>query len=101
MAIFDRKSRYVTPQLETFTAVDARGRLVRALPMAEPLPEVVLGEFVPQVGQRLDHLASAFLGDPHGYWRIVDASGALLPDALAEVERVVIPAPSGRRPQGG
>jgi len=101
MAIFDRKSRYVTPALEPFMVRDIRGRVVQALPMAEPLPEIVLGEFVPQLAQRLDHLASSFLGDPHGYWRIVEVNGALLPDALAEAERLLIPVPAGRRSQGG
>lgn len=101
MASFDRKSRYVTPELETFAVRDIRGRVVQALPMAEPVPELVLGEFVLQMGQRLDHLASSFLGDAHGYWRIVELNAALLPDALAEEERLLIPVPAGRRSQGG
>ncbi len=101
MAIFDRKSRYLTPELETFAVIDVRGRVVQALPMAESLPETVLGEFVPKRGQRLDHVASAFLGDAHGYWRIAELNGALLPDALAEVERLLIPVPTGRRSSGG
>ena len=101
MAIFDRKSRYVTPKLETFTAIDVRGRVVQALPMAEPLPEAVLGEFVPKRGQRLDHLASSFMGDANGYWRIAELNGAVLPDSLAEVERIKIPVPAGRSNKGG
>jgi hypothetical protein len=99
MAVFGTKSRYVNPPLETYPVVDIRGRTVRALPMAEPEGDVLLGEYVLKEGQRLDHLAHSFLGDPHGFWRIAEINGAVLPDALAEVERLKIPAKGrGGRP---
>jgi hypothetical protein len=93
MAVFDRLSRYVKPKLDSYTATDRRGRSVQALPMREPRPEASVGEHVKKQGQRLDHLAGGYLSDPHGFWRIAEANGAVLPDALSEVERVKIPSP--------
>jgi len=43
-------------------------------------------------GQRLDHLAFHYLDDPAGFWRICELADAMLPDALAEVRDVPIPA---------
>ena len=43
--------------------------------------------------QSLDQLALAFLADAHAYWRIAEVNGAVLPDALAALERLKIPAP--------
>ena len=91
MAVFDRKSRYVKPALEPYSVVDRRGREVKALPMIEPPRERSIGEYVRKQGQRLDHLANSLLADPYGYWRIVELNGALVPDALEEVERIKIP----------
>lgn len=95
MAIFDPKSRYVKPPLEPYEATDARGRKVRALPTPEPLVEVSVGRHAKMEHQRLDHLASGYLNDPNGYWRIAELNGAVLPDALSELELVEIP-PRGR-----
>jgi hypothetical protein len=92
MAVFDPKSRYVKPPLESYSATDRRGRKVTALPMTEPPVEASVGQYVRKQGQRLDHLAASFLGDPHGYWRIAELNGAVLPDALAETARIPIPA---------
>jgi len=94
MAIFDRLSRYVKPPLTTYPVVDARGREVNALPMIEPPVEVAAGRHVKQLQQRLDHLAAAYLKDENGFWRLAEVNGALLPDALAELELVEIPAPT-------
>jgi hypothetical protein len=91
MAVFDRKSRYVKPALEPYTVIDRRGREVKALPMIEPPRQTAIGEFVRKQGQRLDHLANSLVADPYGYWRIAEINNALLPDALEEVERVLIP----------
>ncbi len=35
-------------------------------------------------GERLDHLAATYLGDPEQYWRLCDANDAVRPDALVE-----------------
>ncbi len=95
MAVFDPKSRYVKPPLDVYSATDLRGRHVNVLPMVEPPHEVIMGEYINKEGQRLDHLANSFLNDPNGYWRIAEANGAMLPDALAEVDRLSVPAPIG------
>jgi hypothetical protein len=92
MAVFHPGSRYVKPSLETYSAVDRRGREVQALPMIEPPRETSIGSYVRKQGQRLDHLAASFLGDPHAYWRIAELNGAVLPDSLAEAERLKVPA---------
>ncbi|MBI1356583.1 MAG: hypothetical protein GC160_19755 [Acidobacteria bacterium] len=92
MAVFDRGSRYVKPPLEPYSAADRRGREVKALPMPEPPIETSIGQYVRKQGQRLDHMASSFLGDPHAFWRIAELNGAVLPDSLAEAEKLQIPA---------
>ena len=92
MAVFDPKSRYVKPPLEPYGVIDRRGRKVKALPMVEPPIEAAVGQYVRKQGQRLDHLAASFLLDPHGYWRITELYGAILPDALVEGPRIPIPA---------
>jgi hypothetical protein len=94
MAVFDAKSRYVKPALEPYSVIDRRGREVKVLPMIEPPREIALGEYVKKQGQRIDHLADAFLGDPFGYWRIAELNEVLLPDALEEYERVKVPGPT-------
>ncbi len=35
-------------------------------------------------GERIDHLATTYLGDPEQYWRLCDANDALRPDLLTE-----------------
>jgi hypothetical protein len=91
MAIFDPKSRYVVAKLKPYVTTDPRGRRVLALPVPDAPREVSAGEHVMKEGQRLDHLAAAYLGDPHGYWRICELNDAMLPDALLERETVKIP----------
>ncbi|MEK6804813.1 MAG: LysM domain-containing protein [Nitrospirota bacterium] len=35
-------------------------------------------------GERLDHLAATYMGDPEQYWRLCDANDAVRPDELTE-----------------
>jgi len=91
MAVFDPKSRYVKPPLAPYAVTDRRGRTVMALPMVEPPNETSVGQYLPKEGQRLDHLAAALVLDAYAYWRIAEVNGAVLPDALDEVERLKIP----------
>ncbi|HEY7375576.1 MAG TPA: hypothetical protein VIF57_25690 [Polyangia bacterium] len=93
MALFDRLSRYVKPPLATYQAIDVRGRQVTALPVPEPPLEVAAGIHVRTQGESIDQLALAFLADAHAYWRIAEVNGAVLPDALAALDRLKIPAP--------
>jgi hypothetical protein len=42
-------------------------------------------------GERLDHLAAAYLGDGARWWRICELADVMTPDALAEAREVPIP----------
>lgn len=90
MAVFDPKSRYVL-HATTYRVTDRRGRDVIALTAALPPPAARRGEHLRNEGQRLDHLAGFYLGDPNGFWRIAEHNGAVLPEALAETDVVRIP----------
>ena len=90
MAGFDKKSRYVK-HATVYSVVDRKGRTVQALTAAEPPPQRVLGEHLRKQGQRLDHLANFYLDDANGYWRLAEANGAVLPDAIVESRTVSIP----------
>jgi hypothetical protein len=47
-------------------------------------------------GERLDHIAARYLGDPELFWRICDGNGALHPEELiaqpGRVLRITLPA---------
>ena len=81
------------PPLASYQVIDVRGRQVTALPVPEPPQETPAGVHVRKQGESLDQLALAFLADAHAYWRIAEVNGAVLPDALAALERLKIPAP--------
>ena len=87
--MFDAKSRYfdLTPYLVT----DRRGRTVSVVPVPAAASETLLGYHVRVQGQRLDHLASHYLNDPAGFWRICELNDAMLPEALSEAPEIAIP----------
>lgn len=87
--MFDRKSRYA--KLEPYDAVDRRGRKVKAVPVPDAPPEIAAGEHVRKEGERLDHLAGAYLGDGTAFWRIAELNDVMLPEALSETPFVTIP----------
>lgn len=90
MAIFDPKSRYVL-NAELYEVRDRRDRTVMALTVPDAPVQALLGEHLRKQGQRLDHLANFYLKDPNGFWRLAEINGAMLPDALAEVDTLRIP----------
>jgi hypothetical protein len=51
-----------------------------------PLPErlSVIGEHTVTQGERLDHIAARYIGDPELFWRICDGNRALRPEELTE-----------------
>jgi hypothetical protein len=67
----------------------------RFLPQPESL--AVIAEHVVQQGERLDHLAARYLGDPELFWRICDANRAMRPAELTDQigRRLVITLPEG------
>lgn len=54
-----------------------------------PPPErfALLEEHTVTAGERLDHIAARYLGDPEQFWRICDANGAIRPNELLEPGR--------------
>jgi hypothetical protein len=81
---------YETPAGETI--VYLRRRFV-------PRPEALapLEEHTVALGERLDTIAAARLGDPEQFWRICDANRALRPEELTETvgRRLRITLPAG------
>jgi hypothetical protein len=49
----------------------------------------VIEEHVVTEGERLDNMAAVFLGDPEQFWRLCDANGAMRPEDLEVVGRVL------------
>ncbi|MCX4247466.1 hypothetical protein [Paraliomyxa miuraensis] len=93
--MFSQRSRYA--HAATFETTDLAGRRVRAVVVPSPPRELAIGRHVRREGERLDLLANLYLKDPTGYWRIAALNGAVLPDSLAGVDILFIPA-SGRAP---
>jgi len=87
--MFTRGSRY--EKMATYTAKGPGGRDVTAVRLPLPSATALIGYHRRQVGQRLDHLAAAYLGDATAFWRLCDANGTVVPDALAARELVGIP----------
>lgn len=87
--MFDPTSRYAAAPTTMLT--DHRGRTVTAVLVPDPPQLTARGEHLRRQGQRLDHLANFYLGDPHGYWQIALLAGVMLPEALSETGAVAIP----------
>ena len=83
---FPQDSRYAGFGTQTYTAPD--GTTITYLQRRYvPKPETfsVIGRHTVVQNDRLDLLASVYLGDPIVYWRLCDANGALAPDDLLAV----------------
>jgi hypothetical protein len=93
MATFESKSRYVN-YATTYVIDDGKGSSVQVLGAATVPAQDELGEHLRRQGQRLDHLAGFYLAHPTGFWRICEHNNAMLPDSLAEAERIKIPTPT-------
>ena len=67
----------------------------RFVPAAEK--HALLREHVVRDGERLDHIAATYLGDPEQFWRIADANGAIAPEDLTRepARRLRITLPAG------
>lgn len=92
--MFDPQSRYAN--LTPYPVTDRRGRTVLVVPAAEDPRAPLLGYHLRLDGQYLDHLAAHYLGDPAGFWRICEAAGVMLPEALSEAREIPIPGPGKR-----
>ena len=100
--MFDAMSRYHGLATGELTVADADGnaRVLgyvrrRFVPGAPPTSTPVRHAVVQ--GERLDHLATRYFGDPLQFWRICDANDALRPEELIEEpgKLVEIPLPGG------
>jgi hypothetical protein len=88
-------SRYAGVPLATLVVVTADGaaqevRYLRRRFVPRPGSHAVLVEHVRAPGDRLDLLAARYAGDPTQYWRLCDATGALRPEELEVVGRVIV-----------
>jgi len=100
--MFDATSRYAGLAIAELTVTDAEGgaRVIayvrrRFVPRAQTSTNLV--SHAVQQGERLDHLAARYLGDPRQFWLVCDGNGALRPEELVEEpgRRVDIPLPGG------
>ena len=78
-------------QLGTYTVITRTGVTVTATRLPLPRTGPVLGFHRRVEGQRLDLIASHYLSDPTAFWRLCDADGAMVPNALAARDLVAIP----------
>jgi len=100
--VFDPTSRYHGLETGELTVVDADGNLHvlgyvrRRFVSGAPSASAPVRHPVVQ-GERLDHLATRYFGDPLQFWRICDANDALRPEELIEEpgKLVDIPLPGG------
>ena len=89
MSNFDPKSRYAG--LAPTLVEDTRGRTVEVIPPA-PAPEQTLrGTHLLRQGERPDHLATLYLSDSAGYWRIAEMNDAMTAEVLTELREIRIP----------
>jgi hypothetical protein len=82
---FPPTSRYF--RIETAIWEDENGKQYsylrrRFLPSPERFS--LLQEHVVVEGERLDHLAARYLGDPEQFWRLADANTAMRPEDLTK-----------------
>jgi len=89
--MFDDKSRYAP--LETYVVIDRHGVAVRVVPVPDAPGAPLVGYHLRREGERVDHLAAAYLKDDAGWWRIAEQADVIIPDALAEAREIPIPGP--------
>jgi hypothetical protein len=78
--MFAPNSRYAKMPTSIVTLSD--GRTVTAVTLPLPASPPLLGFHRRHTGQRLDLIASHYLADATGFWRLCDANDSMSPDAL-------------------
>jgi hypothetical protein len=83
--LFAATSRYYGMDTETIEIEPGKtvGYVTRRF-LPDPSQFQVLQQHVVVQGERLDNIASQFLGDPTLFWRVADANNAMRPEALTE-----------------
>ncbi len=82
---FPITSRYHSTETATLDTVDGRTIVYlkrRFLP--DPARFALLQEHTVSAGERPDHLAAQYLGDPEQFWRLADANGVMQPEELTD-----------------
>ena len=87
--MFTDKSRY--KNVTQYEVVDHRGRTVKVVARPNAPQQSNKGYHLLKQGQRTDHLASLYLNDPAGFWRITEANNSMLPESLSEQSEIAIP----------
>jgi hypothetical protein len=88
--MFTNGSRY--KNMPNYETIDSTGKKVKAVVLPLPTESKPAGEHRLLEGQRLDHLASQYLGDPTAFWRICDMNNAMHPDELKVIgKKILIP----------
>ncbi len=96
--LFPPNSRYPGVDTATLATVEG-GTSVYLKRRFVPPPErfALLQEHALAQGERLDHIAAQYLGDPELFWRLCDANAAMRPDEITETpgRRLRITLPEG------
>jgi hypothetical protein len=95
---FTPTSRYHGIETAETTAPDGRKIIyLRRRFLPSPRRFALLQEHTVAQGERPDHIAAAYLGDPEQFWRLCDANGVMRPEELTEEvsRRVRITLPEG------
>jgi len=87
--MFSEKSRY--KNVTQYEVIDQRGRTVKVVAAPVAPQQTIKGFHLLKQGQRTDHLASLYINDAAGFWRIAEANDAMLPEALSELSEIAIP----------
>lgn len=85
--MFESTSRYFSIKTLTLSVTDSNGtsRQVRYIQRRFIPPAAgmtTLAEHTVVQGDRLDNITAQYLGDPQQFWRLCDASCAMVPDQL-------------------
>lgn len=94
---FPPTSRYHDVEVAQIERSDGRTvSYLRRRFIPPPEAHALLREHVVRSGERLDHIAATYLGDPEQFWRVADANGAIAPEDLTREAgrslRITLPA---------
>ncbi len=87
--MFSEKSRY--KNATQYEVTDHRGRTVKVVATPTAPQQTIKGYHFLKQGQHIDHLASLYLNDAAGFWRIAEANDSILPESLTEQSEIAIP----------
>jgi len=76
----------------TYTYTTASGTTVTATNLPLPQSGPLLGYHQRLQGQRLDLIANYYVADPTAFWKLCNANGSVVPDALLSHDLIGIPA---------